>query len=428
MKSGDASSRPKGRRKRRIILVVLVIIVALIGLGQLTPPERPAPESVDADLTPTATPSPESPDPIAGAGGPNTGNGDGSSPSSAGSDAASCDIQQARYLGAGGYPDWSPSGDLLAYHQRDNDDVYQLHTMRPDGSGDVCLTCTAHPGAPRVDRHKMMPVWHPSGRFIAVQGEMDDHPLKILSTNKLLSEFLINGLWTNIYVTTPDGAQWYRLTDHSNSKADGAMHVQFSADGSKMLWSHLVEPASRTLPWGKWRLMIADFVVNDGVPSLQNSRDITPANALFLEAHGFSSDGRNILFTGDMENTHDWGHDIWKMELATGKLVNLTNSDYWDEHSQYSPNGKKIVYMSSEPYPTAFFKTELMLVNPNGTGKRQLTHFNVPGYPESVDEKSMPTRANWNASGSELAVTQQLGDRYPATNMWILSFSGPCGG
>lgn len=426
MKSGDSRPRPRGRRNRRIALLVLALIVSLIGLNQLTPPEQSVPESTEAALTPAATPSST---PTATAAGTNTGNASESRTSPTGIDAgSSCDIKEAKYLGAGGYPDWSPSGDLLVYHQWDADRVYQLHTMKPDGSGGICLTCTPHTGAPRVDRHKLIPVWHPSGRFIAVQGEMDSHPLKTLSTNKLLSELLINGLWTNIYATTPDGAQWYRLTDFSATKADGAMHVQFSPDGSQMIWSRLIEPASASAPWGKWKMFIADFVVNAGVPSLQNIRDITPANAVFVESHGFSPDGRNILFTGDLENTHDWGHDIWTMELASGKLVNLTKSGYWDEHAQYSPSGKQIVYMSSEPYPSGFFKTELMLVNADGTGKRQLTHFNVPGYPESVDEKSMPTRANWNADGSALAVTQQLADRYPATNMWILYFNGPCGG
>lgn len=340
----------------------------------------------------------------------------------------SCAISAARDLGPGGSPDWSPSGDRLAYHAKDANSVYQLHTMRPDGSGDACLTCAPLPGAPRVDRHKVNPVWHPSGQFIVVQGEMDINPLALFHTNKLISELMVNGLWTNLYVTTPDGQQWYQLTDYSNSQTDGAMLAHFSADGNKMVWSHLVAPASETAPWGQWRMLIADFVTTNGVPRLENVRDITPTNGIFVEANGFSSDGRSVIFTGDMENTHDWGHDIWTLQLATGEIVNLTRSGYWDEHAQYSPGGDKIVYMSSQPYPFDIFKTELMLMAPDGAGQRQLTHFNVPGYPESVDEQSMPTRANWNPEGTALAVTLQFADRYPDTNMWILNFTGPCDG
>ncbi|CCF86255.1 hypothetical protein NITHO_940013 [Nitrolancea hollandica Lb] len=103
-KSGDGRSRPRGRRNWRIALVVLAIIVALIGLSQLTPPEQSSPESVNADLTPRATPLPESPPPVADTAGSRTGNAGESSLSSAGSDAATCDIKQARYLEAGGYP------------------------------------------------------------------------------------------------------------------------------------------------------------------------------------------------------------------------------------------------------------------------------------------------------------------------------------
>lgn len=357
-----------------------------------------------------------------------TGSGSNGPRSLVNSSSDSCVIDQARNLGSGGVPDWSPSGDLLVYHAWDAAGVYQLHTMRPDGSGDVCLTCTSRPGAPRVDRHKVNPVWHPSGRFIAVQGEMDTNPLMLFNSNQLVSELMVNGLWTNLYVTTPDGQQWYRLTDYSNAQTDGAAHAHFSADGTKLVWSRLVAPASESAPWGEWKMLIADFVTTSGVPRLENIRDISPSGGVFLEANGFSPDGTKVLFTGDMENTHPWGHDIWTLELATEKLVNLTKSGYWDEHAQYAPSGNLIVYMSSQPYPFDLFKTELMLMAPDGTGKRQLTHFNVPGYKESTTGTSMPTRANWNAQGTALAVTQQLTEQYPATRMWVLSFAGRCGG
>ena len=340
---------------------------------------------------------------------------------------SACVVKEAKFLGQGGSPAWSPANDWLAYQKWDASGVYQLRMMRPDGSGDKCITCTAQAGAPRVDRHKVNYNWHPSGRYLVLQGEMDNHPLVWFSRDKFISELMVNGLWTNLYVTSPDGSKWYRLTNYSSSATDGAMSPWFSADGSKLLWTRLVAPASNENPWGLYRLMVADFVETNGVPSLANIRDITPAGAKFVEPHGFSPDGRTVLFTGDMENTHNWGMDIWSTDLATGALKNLTKSPHWDEHASYSPGGKKIVYMSSEPYLWALLKTELMVMSADGTSRSQLTHFNVPGYPESTAEQSMPTRANWNSDGSRLAVTQQMVNTYPATQMWLFTFAGICG-
>jgi hypothetical protein len=100
----------------------------------------------------------------------------------------------------------------------------------------------------------------------------------------------------------------------------------FSADGKKVLWSRLVAPASKQAPWGVWRLMLADFAVHNGAPSLQNVTDITPPGGQFYESHGFSPDGRTVLFTADIGSTNQWQQNIWAMDLATRTLTTLTKS------------------------------------------------------------------------------------------------------
>jgi Tol biopolymer transport system component len=175
--------------------------------------------------------------------------------------------------------------------------------------------------------------------------------------------------------------------------------------------------------------MVANFVVGtDGVPSLRNVADITPAGGgKFFEAHGFSPDGKKAIFTSDMGTPGPVSMDIWTMDLASRALTNMTSSPHWDEHATYSPAGQRISFMSSEPYLWSFLKTELMQMKADGTGKRQLTHFNVPGYVESTAVQSMPTRANWDSTGTRLAVTQQMANTYPAAQMWTITFAGVCG-
>ena len=83
--------------------------------------------------------------------------------------------------------------------------------------------------------------------------------------------------------------------------------------------------------------------------------------------------------------------DQYILDITTGSVRNLTNSPtLWDEHGVFSPNGEKVFFMSSYPFrdspgvhKTLSLKTEFMLMNKDGSGLQQLTHFNTPGYPES---------------------------------------------
>jgi Tol biopolymer transport system component len=354
-----------------------------------------------------------------------------SSPPRASTDTDACAVNEIRYLTDGGGQSWSPAGDLFAYDQPDAAGISQLHIMRPDGSDDQCLTCTATSGAPRMDRHKFKPTWRSTGDFIALQGEMDSHPLSWLRDNKSL-ELFANGLWSNLYATTLDGQRWYRLTDYDGQGEDGMLFPYFSPDGGRLFWSRLLERATLGVgprPFGRWRLQLADFVVDGaGVPSLQNLRDITPDGATFVEASGFSPDGSTVLFTGDMENTHGWGMDIWALDLTTNALTNLTKGPHWEEHASYAPNGRLISFMSSSPYPTVRLQTELFLMNADGSDKRQITRFNVDGAPEKTAEKSMPVHNSWSPDGTRLAITLQYGgSSYPKRQLYMLTFAGACG-
>jgi Tol biopolymer transport system component len=339
-----------------------------------------------------------------------------------------CDIQDIQFLSNGGDQDWSPLSDRIAYDRLDTDATYQLHTVKPDGSEDVCLSCSARPDSPRVDRHKTDPTWHPSGTFIVVQAEMGSHPLD-WARHQLVSELILNGLWSNLYAVTPDGQRWFQLTQYSTTQADGALAPHFSPDGSRLLWSRMVAPASASAPFGVWRLGMADFVVDaDGVPSLATVQDITPPGATFVESHGFTPDGTAVVFASDMGLDSPWSMDVWRLALASGDLVNLTHSPAYDEHATYSPGGRALVWMSSEPYPGTFLKTELFLAQADGSDKRQLTRFNVPGSAEFSAEASMPSRTSWSPDGRRLSITQQMGGaEYPLRHLWILTFSAACG-
>ena len=121
------------------------------------------------------------------------------------------------------------------------------------------------------------------------------------------------------------------------------------------------------------------------------------------------------------------------MNITSGKVTNLTNSPkIWDEHGVFSPNGEKILFMSSYPYrddPKVHhvlgLKTEFMMMNKGSGGLQQLTHFNQPGYPEYSKNGSVAANGVWRPDGSAIDV---LSLHFPGYETWTIQFEGPCGG
>lgn len=338
-----------------------------------------------------------------------------------------CAVSQAERVSDGGDQSWSDT-NLLVFDQRDENGVFQVWTMRPDGSDRTCLSCQAKPGEPAVDRHKFLPTWRPQNDWFVVQVELQNHPLSFMNTQNLFSELLLNGVWNDLYAVTPNGSRWVRLTDTSTTATDGAFSAAFSPNGKQLMWSKIVEKAGGDHPWGVWQLMLADFDLSTGTPRLTNVRDVTPPGTKFIEMHTFSPDGTKVLVASDHDSTSKWQMDIWQIDLTTGQATNITNHNgSWNEHAVYTPDGQHIVFMSTRMYPGTVFEADLVMTDLDGSNWRQLTYFNQKGHPEYAGHKVMPIHTRWDPNGAKLAETLQSGDHYPDREMWIVSFAGPCG-
>lgn len=359
---------------------------------------------------------------------------------------AACDVKEVKLLAEGGDQDWSHARDVIAFDKADASGTWQIYTVRPDGSGELCLSCGAAPGGPRVDRNKGHPAWHPSGEWIVAQVEMDEH-VGVLGNARYLSE-PGRGWWSNLYAASADGQRWFRLTNYSPNRVEGVLIPRFSRDGSQLFWTKLVAKPDRPDDWnrlddqplnpfGYWRMSVADFVVGPGgVPRLANERDVTPSGGVFFESGGFAPTGNTLIFSADLGLTTPYGLDIWTLDLTTGQLTNLTGTPtQWDEHPRYSPSGQKISFMSSQPYASfdvaniRTLRTELFVMNADGSDKRQLTYFNIPGAPEySAAEPLLAVDSAWSADGTRLMVAGLLfGRSYPKRLLYLVSFTGPCG-
>jgi Tol biopolymer transport system component len=303
----------------------------------------------------------------------------------------------------GGRVDWSHSGNnLIAFDKPDSGDYYDVFTMNPDGSNEVCLTCS-NPQLP--GKHMGNPAWHPSGDYIVFQAEKSSHPAvpPYFTTPGV-------GIYNDLWVMTSDGDSVWQLTDLDTTERTGVLHPHFSHDGSKLLWSENLDASQMALK-------IADFVVDSSGPHLDSITIYQPGSQHRLyESHGFLPGDTIMLFTGSLQPGQHWtGMDIYTLNLNSLELRRLTSTwDDWDEHAQYSPNGDTIIWISSNGYPfnpDSFYKelrTELWMMNADSSDKVRLTYFNKPGHPEYTGVRTVVGDNSWSPEGSKIAAKIQL--------------------
>jgi Tol biopolymer transport system component len=309
--------------------------------------------------------------------------------------------------------DWSEKNNLIVSAKKGYDGYYDLFVMNPDGSGERLLT---HQKSGCPQRHNGNPAWHPSGEYIVFTGQNDD------AEGELNRKYGIpgSGLNCNLWLTNSEGSKFWQLTyyptKYRNAKA--VIHPQFSPDGRKLFWAERVRGKKNSI-WGEWELKIADFITGGNTPQLKNIKTYQPgAQHMFYESHGFSSDGSKVLFCANLEPGHpDVGLDIYELDLRTQKLKRLTETlDAWDEHSHYSPDGTKIAWMSSSGLDInwgdisggkwkRYLKTELWIMNSDGSDKQRLTHFNTPGYAEYMGgRRCIVSDSEWSPDGKSMIV------------------------
>lgn len=302
----------------------------------------------------------------------------------------------------GGRVSVSPDGKIIAYDKRGADGFIDIWTMSINGSNKQCLTCD-HPILPT--KHIGQPAWHPSGKYIVVQAEKQEHPEGIATPLSVLpGAGVFNDLWMIEYQTD---REWL-IHEVPNSKQNGVLHPQFSFDGKKISWSELYKGAkifNEAKLAGSWKLKIADVqIANDGTVSIRNLQTFQPGDEVIYENHGFSPDGAKLIFSSNLKNDQSiHSSDIYTLDVQTQQLTALTDTGY-NEHAHYSPDGTKIIWMSTngniEPSKVDRISfTDWWIMNSDGTDKKRLTYLNKKGHPHFVFWGTCAADLDWLPNG-----------------------------
>jgi hypothetical protein len=91
-------------------------------------------------------------------------------------------------------------------------------------------------------------------------------------------------------------------------------------------------------------------------------KQITRTGPSYL--HGFSPDGRWLVFTG----VRNGNTDIYKIPVEGGDEVRLTDAPGLDDGPEFTPDGKKIFFNSSRSG-----RSQIWRMNPNGSDPEQVT-------------------------------------------------------
>ena len=167
--------------------------------------------------------------------------------------------------------------------------------------------------------------------------------------------------------------------------------------------------------------MMGKFSVSGGNVTFSASALKDPSNGQPLEAEFYSitlgRDGKTgalELYGGPDGNSGQW--DIWVGNITDGSLVQISNDTYEDKMPQLSPDGTKVVYVSSRPNPSNQWL--IVVRNADGSGSEQ-----VLPLPDGVQYEWHPA---YSPDGSKIAFEAGGVDNTQTEffGIWIMDANG----
>ena len=307
----------------------------------------------------------------------------------------------------GGRVDWCASNNLIAFDRMTGTDTSEVYVIRPDGSGERCITCNST-NLPKGIRGQ--PAWHPSGEFLVIQVQG-----RFYKGSRF--EFVAWGIHNDLWLIAASGKWSQRLIETEYLGA--SLHPHFSDTGDRLFWT-VRESTGKKIrqrlfhktpghenPWDGWHLAIANFKRDfSGKAKLTNRIDLYRGEGGFFESHALRAD---VIWFSHTKSGRPFVDDIYRARWDGTQRVNITKSPgTWEEHGEPSPNGSLVTFNSSgsfdwkHPPDTAkTLRLELWARQMDTGNIFRITDFNKL---KTNRGRVLTSDYAWSPSGREIAV------------------------
>jgi TolB protein len=242
----------------------------------------------------------------------------------------------------GGFKDylaWSPDATKIVFDSHSISEDSDLYCINADGSGLVRLT--------NNDAEDRAPVWSPDGRWIAFTS----------STVEKATEDSRSYNPPNICVIRPDGSGFKQITTGKN----GSENISWLKNSSRLIYRSNKENRFRIYsvsPDGGEETGLTAGDDWDDYPACSPIEDL-------------------ILFFS--------GSKLWAMDADGGNKTKIEIEKTDKKPVIWSPDGARVLVRAS---PNGFFSTDICVINPDGSGFKNLTN--------SKEEEELPS---WSPDG-----------------------------
>jgi len=246
-------------------------------------------------------------------------------------------------------PSFARDGEVLSA-ELDSGGIRQIFRSDLRGRRQRCLTCRTVPGPSGLPQDR------PQGDWILFENDSAQSPH--------FGGPGLGGYGSDLYVMGEDGAHPYRLTttsDPGGGTPYDNFHAYWSPNGRQVVWTHT--EAHPLADGGQtWEMLLGDFSVRRGRPSLRNVRVVGRPYGVY-ETQPWAPDGSGFLFcaAGGYRSPFQatppgWGHmQLYYMRLygrgaspAHPLVTQISdNLPAYQEQALFAPDMRSVIMMSN---------------------------------------------------------------------------------